>query len=184
MDPACLNRSSLSDRPAEGDEKHLMKILFLCQWKQRVGLLFLSPLTYNPNKRISVITQPLGSAALCSALSENRLLTRPEIGEDCERKRDRDAGREGDWGTKRERVLFGTVTPVIVRLCTWFLFFRRRLILFGKDHSLCADWWMRSYLWNTMPESAGRIARIPAALGSRGGVHQTATNIEKNASDS
>lgn len=132
MDPACLNQSSLSDRPAEGDEKHLMKILFLCQWKQCSGLLFLSLLSHNPNKRISVITQPLGSAALRGKTGCWQDVREKE----CERRGDRERYRK----KKRCCCFIWRHKSIIVLLWTYFLFSRRRLTLFGKYHSLCADW--------------------------------------------
>lgn len=136
MDPACLNQSSLSDRPAEGDEKHLMKILFLCQWKQHSGLLLLSPLSHNPNKRISVITQPLSSAAL-----------RGKTGcwqEGKEKEGERKGDRERYGKKERCWCLVWHRVSLIFLLCTYFLFSHRHSDLFGKDHGLCADRWMRS----------------------------------------
>lgn len=149
MDPACLNQSSRSDRPAEGDEKHLMKILFLCQWKQQSGLLFLSPLSHNPNKSISVITQPLGSAAL-----------RGKTGcwQDMREKERKRKGEPESYRKKKRRwCLIWRDLFLIVLLFASILSSRRRLNLFGYDHGLDADWWMRSYRSTMLKYNGGLV---------------------------
>lgn len=54
--------------------------------KQHSGLLFLSPLSHNPNKRISVITQPLG----CAAIQEKTARWQDVKEKECERTGDKE----------------------------------------------------------------------------------------------